>query len=117
MKKSVIEKLNDALEEIERRVVKHIEEDASSMSFLITNHQVHQAMLYFRDILARRHAEPAQDANLCRDEAIEMLDKLIEHHSLRCHGRWSMIDHHAAAETMKSIRDHLDRCYEIRSCN
>ena len=116
MKKSVIEKLNDALEEIERRVVQGIEEDAGSKSFLISNHQVHQAMLYFRDILARRHAESSQDANLCRDEAIATLDKLIEHHLLRCHGKWSIIKHHAAAETLQSIRDHLDRCYEIRSC-
>ncbi|TXH11269.1 MAG: hypothetical protein E6R03_14420 [Hyphomicrobiaceae bacterium] len=117
MKKSVIEKLNDALEEIERRVVQGIEEDAGSKSFLISNHQVHQAMLYFRDVLARRHAEPAQDAHLCRDESIAALDKLIEYHSLRRHEKWTASDHILATEGLKAIRDHLERCYEIRSCD
>jgi hypothetical protein len=57
------------------------------------------------------------DERICRNEVIEMLDKLIDHHSLRSDGRWSVIDHRSASKTLKSIRDHLDRCYEIRSCD
>lgn len=121
MRKSVIEKLNVVLEETERRVVSAIEEDARPMSCLISNHQFHQAILYFRDVLARRYAEPVQDAHLCRDEAIEVLNKLITYHTehtyLCIRTTWSVDDHRAAIETLKSIRDHLNRCYEIRSCD
>ena len=58
MSKSVIEKLNIVLEKIEQRVVKNVEDDTVSMSFFIENHQDHQAVLYFRDLFASRHAEP-----------------------------------------------------------
>lgn len=61
------------------------------------------------------------DERICRNEVIEMLDKLITYHNERTHfciqTRWSVDEHHAAAVTLKSIRDHLDRCYEIRSCD
>ena len=117
MNKAVIEKLNIVLEAIERRVVKNVEEDAWPMSFLSRNQQEHQAVLYFRDLFASRHAEPAQDERLCHDEAISMLDRMIEHHSLRYKSRFSVSDHLAAVETLKAMRDHLDRCYEIRSCD
>ena len=117
MSKSVIEKLNIVLEKIEQRVVKNVEDDTVSMSFFIENHQDHQAVLYFRDLFASRHAEPAQDAHLCRDESIAALDKLIEYHSLRRHEKWTASDHILATEGLKAIRDHLERCYEIRSCD
>ena len=55
------------------------------------------------------------DERICRDKAIEMLDRMIEHHSLRYKSRFSVSDHLAAVETLKAMRDHLDRCYEIRS--
>ena len=117
MSKSVIEKLNIVLEKIQQRVVKNVEDDTVSMSFFIENHQDHQAVLYFRDLFASRHAEPSQDERICRDKAIEMLDRMIEHHSLRYKSRFSVSDHLAAVETLKAMRDHLDRCYEIRSCD
>ena len=61
------------------------------------------------------------DERICRNEVIEMLDKLITYHTehtyLCIRTTWSVDDHRAAIETLKSIRDHLDRCYEIRSCD
>lgn len=120
MKKSVIEILNTVLEEIERNIINYVGEHGSPpISALREIHQDHQVVLYFRDVLARRHAEPAQDGRLCRDEVISKVDKLIQYHSVRCggDGDWITINHRQAAETMKMLRDHLDRCYEIRSCD
>ena len=61
------------------------------------------------------------DERICREQAIAVLDKLIEYHTDNIHfciqTRWLVDEHHAAAETLKKIRDHLDRCYEIRSCD
>lgn len=57
------------------------------------------------------------DERLCREEAVAALDKLIEYHSLRRHEKWTASDHILATEGLKAIRDHLDRCYEIRSCD
>ena len=120
MKKSVIEKFNAALDRIERSLLSYVEKHGSPpIGSLKEIHQDHQAVLYFRDVLARRHAEPVQDAHLCRDEAIEVLNKLITYHTehtyLCIRTTWSVGDHRAAIETIKSIRDHLERCYEIRS--
>lgn len=56
------------------------------------------------------------DERLCREKAIAVLDKLIEYHSLRRHEKWTASDHILATDVLKAIRDHLDRCYEIRSC-
>ena len=89
MKKSVIEKLNDALDGMEQGILNYIEEhECTPISSLREIHQDHQAVLYFRDILARRHAEQSKDGRLCRDDAIEMLDRMIEHHSLRYKSRF-----------------------------
>lgn len=61
------------------------------------------------------------DERLCREESIAVLDKLIEYHNERTHlcirKPWSVDDHRSASKTLKSIRDHLERCYEIRSCD
>ena len=122
MRKSVIEKLNAALDNMEQCIFSYVEKPGDTpIGYLRELHQDHQAMIYFRDILARRHAEPTQDSHLCRDEAIEALDKLITYHNESTHlcirKPWSIDDHRAAINTLKSIRDHLDRCYEIRSCD
>lgn len=77
MSKAAIEKLNIVIEAIERMVVKNVEEDAGSMSFLKRMHKDHQAVLYFRDLLTRRHAEPEQGERLCRDEAILIVNQLF----------------------------------------
>lgn len=121
MKKSVIEKLNAALDGMERGILNYVEEhECTPISALREIHQDHQVVLYFRDVLARRYAEQPKDDRVCRDETIAILDKLIAYHNECIHlcirKAWSVDDHRSASETLKSIRDHLDRCYEIRSC-
>ncbi len=61
------------------------------------------------------------DERLCREQAISVINALIRYHdsnsSFTQKIPWDMTDHRYAAETLKKIRDHLDRCYEIRSCD
>lgn len=61
------------------------------------------------------------DERLCREQAISDLDKLITYHTERTYFcisvTWSFDDHRAAIKTLKAVRDHLERCYEIRSCD
>ena len=61
------------------------------------------------------------DERICRNEVIEMLDKLITYHNERTYfcirKPWTVDDHRAASETLQAISDHLNRSYEIRSCD
>jgi hypothetical protein len=70
---------------------------------------------------AQKPQEPHPAKPLHSNDVLAVIDALIRYHDSNssCTQKipWGITDHRYAAETLKQIRDHLDRCYEIRSCD
>lgn len=81
-----------------------------------------QAMVSSRRAEAAEPQEPQKTPpaqHLHSKEVMGVINALIRYHesnsALSQRVPWGMTDHRYAAETLKLIRDHLDRCYEARS--
>lgn len=85
-------------------------------------------LLELRAMVSSRRAEglniqepqrTQSERRLRYQESLDVLNALIEYHKAYSLPRnrpcWTVGDHRRATETLNLLRDHLDRCYEVRS--